>query len=348
MARPASLTPQPPLPHGERGSTRSPLSRPQGEGPGVRDHRALLRRGSTVVLLTNVALAAALRLPHLASNPGWDGDEGYNYNIALNLAHGHHQMFALDFVFVQHPPLFFALAAGLFRLLGPSMLALRLLSVAFCLGTLALLPALGRALLARPTAIVTTEAQRHGDIMGKPLRASVSSWWNEDTSTRTGLLAALAYAVLPLVAVQNRFGYTYNGLAFWTALALLALLRYRRDGRRSSLILCGLAGAAALCTDQEATYLLPVLLLGLGGASPVRRLGVVLLALCGPALYLGVLALTDRAALVFDVAHTAGRVTGGSLLFQMEMWLYNLADLMQVDPAIPIGNLMRVDPAIVL
>jgi hypothetical protein len=80
-----------------------------------------------------------------------------------------------------------------------------------------------------------------------------------------------------------------------------------------------------------------VLLLGLGGASLVRRLGVVLLALCGPALYLGVLALTDRAALVFDVAHTAGRVTGGSLLFQMQMWLYNLADLMRVDPAIPIG-----------
>jgi 4-amino-4-deoxy-L-arabinose transferase-like glycosyltransferase len=99
------------------------------------------------VLPAIVALAAALRLPHLASNPGWDGDEGYNYNIALNLAHGHHQMFALDFVFVQHPPLFFALAAGLFRLLGPSMLALRLLSVAFCLGTLALLPALGRVLL---------------------------------------------------------------------------------------------------------------------------------------------------------------------------------------------------------
>src|SRR5918912_273828 len=343
MARPASLTPQPPLPHGERGSTRSPLSRPQGEGPGVRDHRALLRRGSTVVLLTNVALAAALRLPHLASNPGWDGDEGYNYNIAFNLAQGHHQMFALDFVFVQHPPLFFALAAGLFRLLGPSMLALRLLSVAFCLGTLALLPALARALLrdeepslSRPQSAwlaMRPQSQAEGFALparGVPAQSLVSF-------TRAGLLAALAYAVLPLVAVQNRFGYTYNGLAFWTVLALLALLRYRRDGRRGSLILCGLAGAAALCTDQEGVYLLPVLLLGLGGASVARRLGVVLLALCGPALYLGVLALTDRAALVFEVAHTAGRVTGGSLLFQMQMWLYNLADLMRVDPAIPIG-----------
>src|SRR2546423_8457948 len=152
MARPAPLPPQPPLPHeageGTRAASRpSPLFRAPGEGSGVRGHLARLRCGSTVVLLAIVALAAALRLPHLASNPGWDGDEGYNYNIAFNLAHGHHQMFALDFAFVQHPPLFFALAAGLFRLPGPSMLALRLLSVAFSLGTLALLPALGRALV---------------------------------------------------------------------------------------------------------------------------------------------------------------------------------------------------------
>jgi 4-amino-4-deoxy-L-arabinose transferase-like glycosyltransferase len=161
----------------------------------------------------------------------------------------------------------------------------------------------------------------------------MSVWWNVDSGTRAGLLAALAYAVLPFVAVQNRFGYTYNGLAFWTALALLALLRYRCDGGRGSLILCGLAGAAALCTDHEGVYLLPVLLLGLGGASLARRLGVVLLALCGPALYVGVLAFSDRAALVFDVTPTAGRVTGGSV----EDWLGNLAHLMLVDPAIPIG-----------
>src|SRR5437588_1147474 len=198
MARPAPLPPQPPLPHEAGEGTRaasqpSPLSRAQGEGSGVRGHLARLRCGSTVVLLAIVALAAALRLPHLASNPGWDGDEGYNYNIAFNLAHGHHQMFALDFAFVQHPPLFFALAAGLFHLLGPGMLALRLLSVAFCLGTLALLPALGRMVVAPPTAIVTTEAQRYAEMNDKPLRASMSRWWNADAGTRGGLLAALAY-----------------------------------------------------------------------------------------------------------------------------------------------------------
>src|SRR5205823_2877225 len=67
----------------------------------------------------------------------------------------------------QHPPLFFALAAGLFRLLGPGMLALRLLSVAFCLGTLALLPALGRMVVARPTVLVQDQGTQF-DLAGVP------------------------------------------------------------------------------------------------------------------------------------------------------------------------------------
>src|SRR5581483_9631350 len=152
------------------------------------------RLAAWLPLLAILSLAALVRLPHLASNPGWDGDEGYNYNIALNLAQGRHQMFALDFVFVQHPPLYFALAAGLFRLFGPSMLALRLLSVAFCLCKMALLPALARA-MAGPMSV------------------------DRRTEARMGLLAALVYAVWPFVALQNRFGYTYNGLQFWTTLA---------------------------------------------------------------------------------------------------------------------------------
>src|SRR5579883_1048703 len=190
---------------------------------------------SRLALPAILALAAALRLINLASNPGWDGDEGYNYNIALNLAQGRHQMFALDFAFVQHPPLYFALAAALFHLLGASMLTLRLLSISFCLGTLALLPALGEA-MAEPGG-VETAARR-------PRRAAFAGW-----------LAAVAYTLWPFAALQQRFGYTYNGLAFWTALCLLGLLRYRRHPGRGSLILAALACAAALATDQEALYL---------------------------------------------------------------------------------------------
>lgn len=265
------------------------------------------RLAALLILLAIVALAAALRLPHLATNPGWDGDEGYNVNIAWNLAHGRHQMFALDFAFVQHPPLFFALGALLFHLTGAGILTLRLLSLAFCLGTLALLPALALQV------------------------ADAAMGW------RIGLLAALAYAVLPLVALQNRFGYTYNGLAFWTVLALLGALRYRRGGGWATLILCGAATTAALSTDQEGIYLLPILLFGLGRLPFARRCIVVGVALAGPALYLSLMALSNRAALLFDLTHTANRVAGGSLLWQGESWLYALADLMRVDPAIPLG-----------
>lgn len=296
--------------------------------------RMLLPRLALPAIL---ALAAALRLVNLASNPGWDGDEGYNYNIALNLAQGRHQMFALDFAFVQHPPLYFALAAGLFHLIGPGMLALRLLSIIFCLGTLALLPALARAMVD-----MTGGTPRAARLTSMPLSAENDMRASRRPSavgrrpTRIGLLAALAYAVWPFAALQNRFGYTYNGLAFWTVLTLLALLRYRRAGGRLWFLLCGVAAAAALTTDQEGVYLLPVLALGLGGGV-ARRVGVLALALAGPALYLGVMALADRAALLFDLTHVAGRVAQGSTTFQIVSWLYNLADLMRLDPLIPLG-----------
>ena len=153
---------------------------------------------------------------------------------------------------------------------------------------------------------------------------------------RIGLLAALAYAVLPFVVVQNRFGYTYNGLAFWTALALLALLRARRDAPRWAIV-AGLADRGGPGDRPGGRLPAPRSVLGLRGASPWRRLGVLALALLGPALYLGAMALSDRATLLFDITHTAGRVSGGPLAMQAVQWLYNLADLMRIDPAIPCG-----------
>ncbi len=265
-------------------------------------------RAATVV--GPVVLAAALRLLNLGVNPGWDGDEGYNYNIALNLAQGHRQMFALAFAFVQHPPLFFLLAAALFHLFGATMFNLRLLSVLCSLGTL---------LLLRPLAYELVD-NRRGQM-----------------AQRIAFLSMLAYAVIPLVVLQNRFAYTYNGLAFWTVLTTLAVLRYRRTGMARALALAGLATTLALTTDQEGVYLLPVLLLGLGAVSLPRRLLVCALALSGPALYLGVMALADPASLLFDITHTVGRVAGGSLPWQAMALSYYFADLLRFDLVIPLG-----------
>ncbi len=266
--------------------------------------------------LAILALAAALRLPNLATNPGWDGDEGYNVNIAANLAHGHGQMYALQFAFVQHPPLFFVLAAALFHFTGATVLAVRLLSVVCSLGIVAALPLLGRELGYRE------DGRDSGD---------------RGDGARIGLLAALAYAALPLVTLQNRFGYTYNALALWTTVALLAVLRHRRTGALPSLLVAGLATAAALTTDQEGVYLLPVLAFGLGSIPPRRRLGVWGLALGGPALYLGLVAATAPAALLFDATHTAGRVAGGSASVQIALWVASFVHLLRFDPSIPVG-----------
>ncbi len=310
-------------------------------------------------------LAAALRLLNLGANPGWDGDEGYNYNIALNLARGHRQMFALSFAFVQHPPLFFLLAAALFHLFGPSMFLLRLLSTLCCLGTLLLLRPLAHELVdggrrgPGPTGPwQATDLKRslwalspRRPFRVRPLpwscrarlsmadraRSSMADRARLSLAERIALLASLAYAAAPLVVLQNRFGYTYNGLALWTALATLAVLRYRRTGANGALVLAGLAAALALVTDQEGVYLLPVLLLGLKGASLARRLLACALALAGPALYLGAMALADPAALLFDITHTAARVAGGSLTYQGAALLYYLADLLRFDPLIPLG-----------
>jgi len=271
----------------------------------VRRVRAVRGRYALAVGGT-VGLAALLRLPHLGDNPGWDGDEGYNLNIATNLAAGRHEMFALDYAFVQHPPLFFLLAAALFHLIPAGMTALRLLSVAFALGTMPLIAAVA---------------------------SQLSGEDRPDQGRRAGLLAALVYAVAPLVVVQNRFGYTYNGLAFWTMLALYALLRQRRDGGAVALLGAALATTAALSTDQEGAYLLPVLFFFLRGSLPAR-LGAVGVALSGPALSIAVMAWSDRAALLFDITHTAGRVTGGSIGAQVVSWLAALVHLTAFDTVI--------------
>jgi len=328
----------------------------------------VMRCRSHAPVLLILTLAAALRLLNLGVNPGWDGDEGYNYNIALNLAHGHRQMFALAFAFVQHPPLFFLLAAGLFHLFGATMFNLRLLSIAYCLGTLLLLRPLAYELVdgrhrepATAVAWQTTDTAVSGlfsslfrsirphKCVACPTAVGVRchrgphrsgeavAGLQRQMAQRIARLAMLAYAVIPLVVLQNRFAYTYNGLAFWTVLGVLAVLRYRRMGTARALTLAGLATTLALTTDQEGVYLLPVLLLGLGAASLKRRFLVFALALSGPALYLGAMALADPASLLFDITHTAGRVAGGSLPWQAMALSYYFADLLRFDLIIPLG-----------
>jgi 4-amino-4-deoxy-L-arabinose transferase-like glycosyltransferase len=151
-----------------------------------RDAATRSTRWLPAALLVLLALSALVRLLHLADNPGWDGDEGYNWSIAANLAAGHAQRFALRYTFVDHPPLFYLLGAALFKAWTHDLIALRTLSA--CCGVLATLGTF--ALGAR--------------IGGR----------------RLGLLAAGIYALWPQAILQTRWAYTYNLV---TPLALFAL-----------------------------------------------------------------------------------------------------------------------------
>jgi len=311
---------------------------------GPRRRRGLIPAQAVLTVALITALAAYLRLTHLDVNPSWDGDEGYNLNIAANLAAGHVRMFALRFAFVQHPPLFFVLGAAARRLFGSDLVALRAVAVAGGLTVPALLALAGRAL----------------------------------GNTRAGLLAAGVFAISPQIVIQNRFAYTYNLLMPLTAAVMVLLLtlvrrgmrslpieappaaeraatgahkgrpytpqglvsRTVRGGRREWRLLTGAAllTGLALATDQEGLYLLPPLLVVAFGWARRRGLAMALvLAALPSALYIGWMLALRPAAFLFDVGHTAGRVGGGSPLVQLYLLAYNFAALLRFDPWIPLG-----------
>src|SRR5260370_10179641 len=143
-----------------------------------------------IALLALLALCTYLRFANLADNPGWDGDEGYNWSIAGDLAAGHVQMFGMRYAFVQHPPLFYLLGAGLMRLWTHDLIALRALS-ALC-------------------GVITTLG-----LYGLGVRLG---------GRRLGWAAAAFYTVWPQAVLQIRWAYTYNLLALLIVLCLWAAL----------------------------------------------------------------------------------------------------------------------------
>lgn len=234
------------------------------------------RRGDLAGALALVALALLCRLPRLTQTPGWDGDEGYNLDIAWHLLHGRAQFFALEYAFVQHPILTYALVAPLLGVAGRELWVLR--AVTAVAGSLAV----GVLYL---TVVATG-------------------------SRRSAVLGALALAGAHFVVAYNRLGYTYNLLLLLSALTLWCVVRWeagvsvgsratgvqgavaqppesRHDGsragasspvsKRGEAWLWGAAGAAALglLTDQVGIAL-PLFVAA--RAWPERRLAVLVLA----------------------------------------------------------------------
>ncbi|HEX6779350.1 MAG TPA: glycosyltransferase family 39 protein [Ktedonobacterales bacterium] len=260
--------------------------------------KARLRRWGLIgVGAAIVLLALALHTIHLAQTPGWDGDEGYNLDIAWNLLHGRLRMFALTSAFVQHPPLFYLVLAGAIRLFGYSMLTLRGLAVFYSLLTTALLLLLGRRMVGPGPAI-----------------------W-----------ATLAFTIAPLALANTRWGYTYSQLMLLALLGIYCCWRYLETRSRRWLLFASVFGALAILSDYEGAFL-PLLIILV--ALRVRRRDALIATSIGfgiPLLTaLGLLAATPSTFLN-DLAFTASRAAGGNLIIQALNVIINLQHLLSLD-----------------
>ena len=266
--------------------------------------KARLRRWGLIgVGVAIVLLALALHTIHLAQTPGWDGDEGYNLDIAWNLLHGRLRIFALTSAFVQHPPLFYLVLAGAIRLFGYSMLTLRGLAVFYSLLTTSLLLLLGRRMVGPGPAI-----------------------W-----------AALAFTIAPLALANTRWGYTYSQLMLLVLLSIYCCWRYLETRSRRWLLLASLLSALAILSDYEGAFL-PLLTILV--ALRVCRRDALIAAGIGfgiPLLIaLGLLAATPSTFLN-DLAFTASRAAGGNLVIQALNVIINLQHLLSLDVWVLLG-----------
>jgi 4-amino-4-deoxy-L-arabinose transferase-like glycosyltransferase len=242
-------------------------------------------------------VATYLRFANLQANPGWDGDEGYNWSIAANLLAGHLQMFGLRYAFVQHPPLFYVLGAAVMRLWTHDLIALRALSAACGVLTVLMVYLVGARL----------------------------------DRARLGIAAAIFYAIWPQAVLQVRWAYTYNLLALLLSAALWAALprKYPRAHTvsptgamagaaqvtahlRATLAASGVAGVLAglaLVTDQEAVALLPALAVLLWARGPRSIVVGALATAVLPAAYVTWMLVVRTQAFLFDVRNSASRLT---------------------------------------
>lgn len=224
-------------------------------------------------------VAAAFRFPGLAWSPGWDGDEGYNLDIAWHLLHGRGQMFSLSYGFVQHPVLFYAALAPLLALFGKELVV-------------------ARALAAGATSVAA-------GVLYLAVAAA--------TGRRAALLGAAAFAAAPFAVTYGRFAYSYNLLLAWSAgtLAGVVLTRAAGGARAERWPLAVAIACAALgpLTDQEGVFLPLFLILAL---RPRRAaLGAGAAALVPALLAAAVAAWAAPADTLADWQHSFARLGAG-------------------------------------
>ncbi len=277
----------------------------QDQGTATEDRRQARQRRWGLLIASGaiLLLALAFHIINLAQTPGWDGDEGYNLDIAWNLLHGRLRMFALTSAFVQHPPLFYLILALAIRLFGYSILTLRALGAFYSLLTTVLLLTWGRRMFGPGPAL-----------------------WG-----------ALAFTIAPLALDNTRWGYTYSQLMLLAFLGIYACWRYLETRSYRWLLFASLLGALAILSDYEGVFL-PLLAIGVAWrVRPRHMLTAAGLGFGLPLLgALGLLAATP-ATFLSDLAFTASRAAGGNPIIQALNVIINFQHLLILNAWVILG-----------
>jgi 4-amino-4-deoxy-L-arabinose transferase-like glycosyltransferase len=255
------------------------------------------------VALAILALCAFLHLYRLAETPGWDPQEGYNLDIAGNLAQGQLHLFALRSAFAQHPPLFYAQLVVCIHIFGYGIAAVRALAALYALLTCAALLAVGRRILGAGPAL-----------------------W-----------AALAYTGAPIILANTRWGYTYSQLAFVGLACLGAAWEYLRTERRGWLLAASALAGLAACSDYAGVaWIAFVALLALrrGWRPALAAAGIGLGML---AIELLVCLALSPSVFLADFAATSGRAAGGNPLLQLVLLLVSYYHFVMLDAWLLLG-----------
>lgn len=254
--------------------------------------------------LAVLALQAFFHFYRLGQTPGWDPQEGYNLDIAWNLAHGRLRLFALTSAFAQHPPLFYLQLVVAMRLVGYSIVAVRAVAAIYSILTCGALLLVGRRIV----------------------------------GVGPALWGALAFTVAPIVLANTRWGYSYAQLAFAGVLCLGAGWRYRETSGKRWLVLAALlAGLAAFSDYEGIAWIAFVAVVALERRQ--RRHALIATGIGVGVLVVGLLGCLIASPGIFlaDFGTTFLRAAGGNVILQLILLLVNYYRFATLDAWVLLG-----------
>ena len=169
-------------------------------------------------LLLIMLTASFLRLWNIGTVPHWDYDEGTIMNISQNLLHGKFLLFNLTYPFIPHPPLFYMLTAAIMAVFGNDLTILRILAASCSIASVYALFELGR----------------------------------EVYNVRFGLITSAVYAIYPNDIFFSRIGFANNLVALLFLVALLSIVKYRKEKKTQWLYYAASATGMAILTEYIA------------------------------------------------------------------------------------------------